>query len=244
MGIERLQAYIEARCQQACKPVDLLKMARTFFQQRRGRGAMGLVVDAESCLDRLYGGYYPDWSCGGQWNRMIEFLATLMQACHGSNMDLVVFFNGGLESHKLAEWYKQQTEQKQRIFQVLKHLNNKATPPPKVWWVPPACLRATLRMALRQLGIPMACSTDDHYQEVIAHCRENNYFGILAHDAEYVIFDPPHYFSSQNMKLTYKGALETQEYVVDEVAKAIDLHPKRFCVLAALLGNEVIFRIL
>ena len=91
-------------------------------------------------------------------------------------------------------------------------------------------------MALRAMGIPMMVSMDDHHQEVIAYCREHNFHGVLAQDADFAIFDPPRYFSSQNLKLTYRGGLETKEYVIDEVAKAIDLHPKRFCVLAALLG--------
>ncbi len=78
---------------------------------------------------------------------------------------------------------------------------------------------------------------DDHHQEVIGYCRENFMHGLLAQDSDYVIFDPPRYFSSHHLKMTYKGALETVEYVVDEIAKDINLHPKRFCVLAALLGE-------
>ena len=45
---------------------------------------------------------------------------------------------------------------------------------------------------------------DDHHQEVIAYCRENNYHGLIADDAEYVVFDAPRYFSSEQLKLTYK----------------------------------------
>ena len=45
---------------------------------------------------------------------------------------------------------------------------------------------------------------DDHHQEVIGFCRENNYDGVLAADADYIAFDPPRYFSSQHLKLTYK----------------------------------------
>lgn len=48
------------------------------------------------------------------------------------------------------------------------------------------------------------CSMDDHHQEVIAYCRENNYNGLIADDAEYAAFDPPRYFSSEQLKLTYK----------------------------------------
>lgn len=45
---------------------------------------------------------------------------------------------------------------------------------------------------------------DDHHQEVIAYCRENNFNGLIADDAEYAAFDPPRYFSSEQLKLTYK----------------------------------------
>jgi len=36
---------------------------------------------------------------------------------------------------------------------VLKHINTKGTPPPKVWWTAPVCLRTCLRMALRHLNV-------------------------------------------------------------------------------------------
>ncbi|CAM1306231.1 FAM120A (predicted), partial [Pycnogonum litorale] len=64
--------------------------------------------------------------------------------------------------------------------------------------------------------------------------------GVVAEDAEYAIFDPPRYFSSELLKLTYKGSLETKEIILDEVAKSMNLHPKRFCVFAALLGNYLL----
>lgn len=48
------------------------------------------------------------------------------------------------------------------------------------------------------------CTMDDHHQEVIAYCREYGSHGLLADDAEYAAFDPPRYFSSEHIKLTYK----------------------------------------
>ena len=241
MGIQSLLEYVEAECGDACKAVDLLKIGRGILTRRRptsrSPGHLRLIVDAEGCLDRLYGGYYSDWACGGQWNRMLNFLNTLIRACHSVNLELLVFFNGALESERLDEWFQQQIEEKRKINQVLKHINNKATPPPKVWWIAPVCLRTALRVALRHLGVGVACSMDDHRQEVIAYCREDGFHGLLANDAVFAIFDPPRYFSSTHMKLTYKGALETKEFVLDEVAQKIDLDPKRFCLLGALLGN-------
>lgn len=51
------------------------------------------------------------------------------------------------------------------------------------------------------------CTMDDHHQEVIAYCREYGFHGLLADDAEYAAFDPPRYFSSEHIKLTYKVLL-------------------------------------
>ncbi|XP_013408866.1 constitutive coactivator of PPAR-gamma-like protein 1 isoform X2 [Lingula anatina] len=239
MGISSLHEFIEASCKEACVPVDLLQIARG-YSRGNAAGRFRLVIDAESCLDRLYGGFYSDWACGGEWNRMVHFLTNLTEACRGANLELVVFFSGALEKEKMRDWEKEQTEKRKRANLVLKHVFNKATPPPKVWWLPPVCLRPCLRMALRHMGVQVACSMDDHHQEVIAYCRENDFQGILAQDAVYTIFDPPRYFSSEHLKLTYKGTLETREYFVNAVAKALDLNPTRFCVFAALLGDHIL----
>jgi hypothetical protein len=59
-----------------------------------------LVVDGESCLDRLYGGYFSDWSCGGQWGHMVDFLATLIGTLQQSNVQMAIFFNGALEPER------------------------------------------------------------------------------------------------------------------------------------------------
>ena len=241
MGIKYLQEFIETNCASACVSVDLLKIAKVLPRRRGnypGQGRFCLVVDAESCLDRLYGGYYSDWVCGGQWNRVTNFLNSLVQACGSVNMELIVFFNGALESQKLSEWFSEQIAAKNKVDNVFRHTDRQGKPPPKVWWTPPIFLQGSLKMALRQLGVGVSCSTDDHVQEVIGYCREHDLQGIIAQNAIYSIFDPPRYFSSQNLKLTYKGSLETKEYIMDQIAKCLDLNPSRFCVFAALLGED------
>lgn len=81
------------------------------------------------------------------------------------------------------------------------------------------------------------CTMDDHHQEVIAYCREYGFHGLLADDAEYAAFDPPRYFSSEHIKLTYKGSLETKEYMLSELTRSLNLTHEQICVLASLLGN-------
>ncbi|KAL7643504.1 UNVERIFIED_CONTAM: hypothetical protein RMT77_005486 [Armadillidium vulgare] len=252
MPLHDLQKYLEAHIPGACLPVDLLKIAksvgcRRYVPKGPNRSLHGptnslltLVVDGECCLDRLYGGFFSDWVCGGQWNRMVQFLAVLIQTIQNNNIELAVFFNGALEQQRLGEWAQKQAVRRKHINSVLRHVSVKGTPPPKVWWVAPTGLRMSLRMALRHLGIQVISTMDDHHQEVIAFCRENNYHGLMAEDAEYIIFDPPRYFSSHQLKLTYKGSLETKEFILDEIAKGLNLPRNYFCFLATLLGNYLL----
>ncbi|KAL3267989.1 hypothetical protein HHI36_007123 [Cryptolaemus montrouzieri] len=248
MGVEHLQTFLGSpNLEGGAVSVDLLKIARNVTQRQQPHNTnrkirpignkLKLIVDAENCLDRLYGGYFSDWACGGQWNRMVQFLSLLTQAIEPGSIELAVVFNGTIESCRMNEWVSEQATIRQKVASVLKHVNTKATPPPKVWWTPPTCLRSALRMALRHLGITVMCTMDDHHQEVIAYCREYGFHGLLADDAEYAAFDPPRYFSSENLKLTYKGSLETKEYMVKELTKTLKLTQEQICVMAALLGN-------
>lgn len=43
--------------------------------------------------------------------------------------------------------------------------------------------------------------------------------GLVADDAEYIAFQPPRYFSSKQLKLRFKGNIETKEYMTRELLK-------------------------
>lgn len=47
-------------------------------------------------------------------------------------------------------------------------------------------------------------SSDDHCQEVVGLCREKSYAGLVGCSGEYLVFQPPRYFSSSLLKLTYR----------------------------------------
>lgn len=50
-------------------------------------------------------------------------------------------------------------------------------------------------------------SSDDHCQEVVGLCREKSYAGLVGCSGEYLVFQPPRYFSSSQLKLTYRVSL-------------------------------------
>lgn len=58
-------------------------------------------------------------------------------------------------------------------------------------------------------------SSDDHCQEVVGLCREKTYAGLVGCSGEYLVFQPPRYFSSSQLKLTYRVSIDKiQAYIV------------------------------
>ncbi|XP_066526724.1 constitutive coactivator of PPAR-gamma-like protein 1 isoform X2 [Hoplias malabaricus] len=245
MGVQGFQEYIEKHCPSAVVPVELQKLARGSLvgggRQRPPQSPLRLLVDAENCLHRLYGGFYTDWVSGGQWNHMLGYLAALAKACFSGNIELLVCFNGALEKGRLHEWVKRQVNERQTAQQIVSHVQNRGTPPPKVWFLPPVCMAHCIRLALLRYRIGVVQSIEDHHQEVIALCRENGFHGLVAYDSDYALCNIPYYFSAHALKLSRNGkSLTTSQYLMHEVAKQLDLNPNRFVIFAALLGNHIL----
>ncbi|XP_023998762.2 constitutive coactivator of PPAR-gamma-like protein 1 [Salvelinus sp. IW2-2015] len=247
MGVQGFQEYIEKHCPTAVVPVELQKLARGSLvgggRQRPPQSPLRLLVDAENCLHRLYGGFYTDWVSGGQWNHMLGYLAALAKACFNGNIELLVCFNGAMEKGRLHEWVKRQVNERQTAQQIVSHIQNKGTPPPKVWFLPPVCMVHCIRLALIRFHIGVVQSIEDHHLEVISLCRENGFHGLVAYDSDYALCNIPYYFSAHALKLSRNGkSLTTSQYLMHEVAKQLDLNPNRFVIFASLLGLEDVAR--
>lgn len=86
---------------------------------------------------------------------MFQYLSHLIVSCQKGNIELTVAFNGALEPQRLNEWTQKQLKNKVKANLVLRHIQNKGTPPPKVWWIPPVGLVTALRMVLRYCNVPV-----------------------------------------------------------------------------------------
>uniref|UniRef100_A0A673ARS9 Family with sequence similarity 120A n=1 Tax=Sphaeramia orbicularis TaxID=375764 RepID=A0A673ARS9_9TELE len=245
MGVQGLQEYIEKHCPAAVVPVELQKLARGTLvgsdRVKPPQSPLRLVVDAENCLHRLYGGFYTDWVSGGQWNHMLGYLSALSQACFLGHIELLVCFNGALEKGRLHEWVKRQVNDRQTAQQIISHVQNKGTPPPKVWFLPPVCMAHCIRLALLRFGVGVVQTIEDHHLEVIALCRQIGFHGLVAYDSDYALCNIPSYFSAHALKLSRNGkSLTTSQYLMHEVAQQLNLNPNRFVIFASLLGNHIL----
>lgn len=200
-----------------------------------------IVLDAESCLHRLYGGSFTDWVCGGQWNQMYHFVSALVNCARHLNIELVVYFNGSLEKERFQAWSRDQMIVKGNVRNILNHIQRKGVPPPRAWFTAPVCLDHCLRLALQDCGIRVQQSLRDHHREVMSYCRGNVFHGIVGHSADYIVFDPPRYFSSHQLKLSRDGRMiTTVQFLLDEVAKHLEISQSLLPLLASLLGNHIL----
>ncbi|TRY74611.1 hypothetical protein TCAL_01602 [Tigriopus californicus] len=203
-------------------------------------GPSNLIWDADSSQNKLYGGFTLDWVCGGQWSQMIDFLASIAYIFKQNNVQATVYCNGALEPERFDLWKKEQIDKKAKIDLVFNHLRKKGTSPPRHLWVIPTGFDVTLRLALKGIPFLMGVSLEDHRKELVTACFEKQFTGILSDDAEIALLQPPRYFSIRDMKLVGHNGLATTEIVMDEVAKALDVNPNRFCMIAVLLGNHIL----
>ncbi|XP_030626145.1 constitutive coactivator of PPAR-gamma-like protein 2 isoform X2 [Chanos chanos] len=258
MGVQGFQEYLEKRCPGAAVPVDLLKLARTAGRQAPHHHhhhhphhpsslpppppPARILIDADSGLQRLYGGYQTDWVCGGEWNAMLGYLAALSQAClYQGGLELVVVFNGTLGKDRWPEWARRTQGQRQTAQLIVNHVGSKATPPPRAWFLPPACLSHCVRLAMFRFRVRVVQTLEDHHQEVLSLYRDYGFQGLIAQDSEFALCNVTAYFSSHALKLSWNGKnLTTHQYLLSEAARQLGLKTHHLPIFAALLGNHIL----
>lgn len=112
-----------------------------------------------------------------------------------------------------------------------------STPPPKIWWLAPSGTRTCIRNALRNLNISVVQTVNDHTMEIIEYYRDHKLDGILGVHPDYIIANIQRYFSSHDLRLSYKGSLETKEYLVSKLLTSLSLTGDHLPFVAALLGG-------
>lgn len=76
--------------------------------------------------------------------------------------------------------------------------------------------------------------------EVIDYYYEHKLNAIIGLHPDYIICNVSRYFSSHDLRLSYKGALETKEFMVHQVLHSLNLSPEQLSILAVLLGGYVL----
>lgn len=98
---------------------------------------------------------------------MLGYLAALSQAClYQGGLELVVVFNGTLGKDRWPEWARRAQGQRQTAQLIVNHVGSKATPPPRAWFLPPACLSHCVRLAMFRFRVRVSA------EDVILGCLD------------------------------------------------------------------------
>uniref|UniRef100_I3KIC9 Family with sequence similarity 120 member C n=1 Tax=Oreochromis niloticus TaxID=8128 RepID=I3KIC9_ORENI len=173
---------------------------------------------------------------------MLGYLAALSQAClYQGGLELVVVFNGTLGKERWPEWARRAQSQRQTAQLIVNHVGSKATPPPRAWFLPPACLSHCVRLAMFRFRVRVVQTLEDHHQEVLSLYRDYGFAGLIAQDSEFALCNVPAYFSSHALKLSWNGKnLTTHQYLLSEAARQLGLKTQHLPCFAALLGNHIL----
>jgi len=87
------------------------------------------------------------------------------------------------------------------------------------------------------VGIPVLYTSGDYYKEIISHIHKHRVHGLLTDNGFFALLNPPRLFAAHDLKLTYKGSLETKEYNLEKWMQQHKLTADRLPLLGCLLGT-------
>lgn len=96
---------------------------------------------------------------------------------------------------------------------------------------------------MRNLNIQVVQTVHDHTQEVLEYTFAHQLHGILGLNADYIVglaqAGAPRYFSSHDLRLSYKETLETKEFAVAKLLSSLSLTADHMPFMATLLGGYI-----
>lgn len=83
---------------------------------KNGHENQQILIDCDSCIQRLYGGFLRDCQSGGDWRKLNEMWLNLKLFCAGYNFELVLFFNGTYDQSK---WTEMQSKEFPKVNKIM-----------------------------------------------------------------------------------------------------------------------------
>jgi hypothetical protein len=210
-----------------------------------------LIIDVDTTLERLYGGFYPDWLAGGEWSHLYSYILSLLKTCQDLSLCLTFCFDGTIYRSGQSQWYYEQIQQRKKVNQIFKHLKqNKSGLPRRHLWLSPPAFQLCLRIILRELNSPYLIMYQtwgygqcQHQEQIKTYARQYNQslIGIVSSDMEFLFSKKQdivlNYFSSKHFKLSLKGKLTLVQIQLNQLKDRFSLGNKQFSLLLTLLGK-------
>ena len=155
-------------------------------------------------------------------------------------MRVVFFFDGVTpESHRVT-WKKRRQHKVKKVVKIFKTLNNNsAVQAEYLEGMMPSVVAATASFVTKYVcGCDVHISVSDCDVEMAHFAWKEDCFAILSQDTDFVILQGAHHFLTvQDLNLE---TMTTHEYSREGLLKFLGLEPQQLCLLASLLGNDII----
>ncbi|CAB4032588.1 Hypothetical predicted protein [Paramuricea clavata] len=238
MGIQGLQSFVEIQCSNdAWGDIDFKELNQSLSHGKTSNAPSVLVVDAMSCLKHFYASN-TDWVCGGQWNELLRNVENFVKAFRQIDIELVVFFDGEQDTAKIQSWIQEEEEYRQLVHQILSHVHNTATFPPKRHFFAPKSISTCLRLAFRSRDVVVCSTVGDLHKEIINYCKRHSCLGILGYHSDYLLLDAMSYYSSSHLKIVKRCGATSMRFNTDVIFRELELDRSRLALFSTLLGNS------
>ena len=204
----------------SAKPTDFNAIA--FDLKKISCSRLKIVIDADTCLDRLYGGVSSNWVAGSDYSRMGSFLNHLVVECNRNHIELIFYFNGTnpKDSNETNCWLHKEKIKHQNVATVINSLEN--NPDQRIEnrdWIKPVNLIRQIVNQLRSDKINQVNkvihtfnSVRNHQKEIIEFCQLNKFEFLLSSDPEIMMLlcsqkleNSIRLFSAKSLKLLWRG---------------------------------------
>lgn len=253
IGINHLVDYLDTNSSIAKHPIE--EWIHQMKNNENKSNLSHLIIDVDTSLERLYGGFYSDWLAGGEWTHLYSYIVSLIKSCQELSLCLIFCFDGTLYRYGQSQWYEEQIQQRKKVNQIFKHLKqNKSGLPRRNFWLSPAAFQLCLRMILRELNSPnliifqtWGYGHGQHQQQLKTYANQyrSSLLGVVSSDIDF--FFPQidqdqmillRYFSSKHFKLSMKGKITLMEIHLNQFKEKFAFDQRQLALLFALLGRK------
>jgi hypothetical protein len=244
-----LMDFIEYRIQKSTKLVNFNELSR---KDERKDNRLRIVIDADTFLDRLYGGFHSNWLCGSDWIT-VSFYRDLVKTCFCNNIEIVLYFNGtNPKDLEIKEWEAREKDKFNSIETLFDNLIHDKDFPNKLLIKPVNLINHIIKEINSDTfnnceNLLHSFSTVKHHQkEILEFCQLNKCEYLLTNDSEILTLiyaqeiENIKLFSARSFKLTFEGNLLANQFDLALILRVFGIRPVHFPVLSTLLGNRFV----
>ena len=134
-------------------------------------------------------------------------------------MQLVCFFDGGVDEAKLTEWLQRRGDDLKKCTKIAQMLSENEMPSHSQW-VPPLYVSKWLGAAFAEHGVPVYYTPGEADREMARHCRDTGCAAILGKDSDFFVLPVPFYLVLDSLNLRAQASA----YVPSAAAPPLLLH--------------------